>query len=326
MWWSASSTEPDKFEDRLYITDASGASNKQALKRLQITHVLSAVGFEPPFPQDFKYLVLHVDDADEEDMVSHFPSCVQFIREALNSGGAVVIHCAAGISRSSTVAICYLMTTKGINFEEALDIVKKGRSCVYPNWGFRRQLKLWQRMNYSLTGDSPAHKQYRTLKLLWQRKKAFRRSLWMFQDPNDDAAFSSKPQSYKCASCKRRLFHPDNIILHERSLKSFGGVPVSATDDCDSWFIQPCGWMSGVFTSDNSKGDLHCPSCDTVVGGWSWDEVTCGCGEPVAPAFRIPKSTVIFDDPDTLKDAPAPQPSAVSDPSVRDSAPPQSAI
>jgi len=218
------------------------------------------------------------------------------------------------------------MTTKGINFEEALDIVKKGRSCVYPNWGFRRQLKLWQRMNYSLTGDSPAHKQYRTLKLLWQRKKAFRRSLWMFQDPNDDAAFSSKPQSYKCASCKRRLFHPDNIILHERSLKSFGGVPVSATDDCDSWFIQPCGWMSGVFTSDNSKGDLHCPSCDTVVGGWSWDEVTCGCGEPVAPAFRIPKSTVIFDDPDTLKDAPAPQPSAVSDPSVRDSAPPQSAI
>jgi protein-tyrosine phosphatase len=46
----------------------------------------------------------------------------------------------AGISRSPTLVIAYLMKTQNLSFSEAFDLVKKKRPIIHPNQGFKNQL------------------------------------------------------------------------------------------------------------------------------------------------------------------------------------------
>lgn len=51
---------------------------------------------------------------------------------------------AAGISRSSTVVLAYLMSADGMTFKEALQLVKS-RRYICPNEGFVAQLIKWEK-------------------------------------------------------------------------------------------------------------------------------------------------------------------------------------
>ncbi|XP_061389998.1 DC-STAMP domain-containing protein 2-like [Musca vetustissima] len=64
-----------------------------------------------------------------------------FIDKALNNGGCVLIHCNAGVSRSASVVIAYLMKYKNMDFEIAHGYVKTRRECIQPNAGFLKQLR-----------------------------------------------------------------------------------------------------------------------------------------------------------------------------------------
>lgn len=69
-----------------------------------------------------------------------------FIEEGLKQG-SVLIHCAAGFSRSSTCAIAYLMKQNNWSYEKSFDFVKARRPLKYtnPNYGFKKQLKDYER-------------------------------------------------------------------------------------------------------------------------------------------------------------------------------------
>lgn len=47
----------------------------------------------------------------------------------------------AGVSRSATVVLGFLMFTYSLSLEDALIIVKRARPCVKPNEGFLQQLR-----------------------------------------------------------------------------------------------------------------------------------------------------------------------------------------
>ena len=55
----------------------------------------------------------------------------------------VLIHCAAGASRSASFVISYVMKNKKLNFKEASKFVQSIRKCVDPNDGFKKQLQKW---------------------------------------------------------------------------------------------------------------------------------------------------------------------------------------
>ena len=56
-----------------------------------------------------KYKVVNVMDVPWENLAKHFPSCNKFIKQALEGGGNVFVHCYAGVSRSAAVCCAYLM-------------------------------------------------------------------------------------------------------------------------------------------------------------------------------------------------------------------------
>ena len=57
----------------------------------------------------------------------------------------MLVHCVAGVSRSPTIVIAYLMRSRGISLREAYDVVRTRRSIVNPNFGFMKQLIAFER-------------------------------------------------------------------------------------------------------------------------------------------------------------------------------------
>ena len=60
-------------------------------------------------------------------------------------GGKVFVHCHAGISRSPTVCIAYLMKLHQWNLSQAYDYVKSRRPHISPNLHFMGQLLVFQK-------------------------------------------------------------------------------------------------------------------------------------------------------------------------------------
>ena len=51
------------------------------------------------------------------------------------------MHCYAGVSRSSSFVIAYLIQKFILNFDDAKEKAKKRRTCIHPGDGFVHHLK-----------------------------------------------------------------------------------------------------------------------------------------------------------------------------------------
>lgn len=67
---------------------------KEALKRANITHVVSALCL--PLDRDlfeaYKHLVLEADDVEDENILQYFATSNPFIQDGLDGGGGVLVH------------------------------------------------------------------------------------------------------------------------------------------------------------------------------------------------------------------------------------------
>jgi len=132
----------NQIRPRLFLGSMRAARDRELLKQHNITHVLvAASNLTQHFPAEIRYKQISLRDEDDEDLLGHLPACVDFIRQAISSGGCVLVHCAAGISRSSAVVIAYLVATENLSPTVARADVKQRRPVISPNPGFVRQLE-----------------------------------------------------------------------------------------------------------------------------------------------------------------------------------------
>ena len=54
-----------------------------------------------------------IDDVPSANLAPYFDRTADKINDVVRRGGKVLVHCMAGISRSSTLCIAYLMKHKG---------------------------------------------------------------------------------------------------------------------------------------------------------------------------------------------------------------------
>jgi len=93
-----------------------------------IRHPMEANIIKPNFLDRIKYLVLDIIDSPSDNIITFFPQIKQYIDEALQAGGKVLMHGNAGISRSATFMIAYLMETYGQTYRDAFFYVQQKRS------------------------------------------------------------------------------------------------------------------------------------------------------------------------------------------------------
>ncbi|KAL3831706.1 hypothetical protein ACJMK2_023425 [Sinanodonta woodiana] len=73
------------------------------------------------------------------------------ILEQGRNGGCVLVHCNAGVSRSATIVIAYLMQFREMKYQEAFNYLKEKRPAICPNEGFRTQLLQFEKQLASQT-------------------------------------------------------------------------------------------------------------------------------------------------------------------------------
>ncbi|KAM9313442.1 dual specificity protein phosphatase 1-A-like [Gastrophryne carolinensis] len=125
----------------LYLGSAYHASRKDMLDALGITALINVSANCPNhFEGHYQYKSIPVEDSHKANISSWFNEAIDFIDSIKNNGGRVFVHCQAGISRSATICLAYLMRTNRVRLDEAFEFVKQRRSIISPNFSFMGQL------------------------------------------------------------------------------------------------------------------------------------------------------------------------------------------
>ena len=137
----------------------STTKSKDILEQRDIKIVISALTEEEYednmiAEQDFPNIQWHrlvIDDEPNENITKYFYTVHNIISNAIANKQNVIVHCAAGMSRSPTLVLAYLMIENKWCFEEAYNYMKAKRPYISPNIGFIKQLK---QLEYQLKNDN----------------------------------------------------------------------------------------------------------------------------------------------------------------------------
>ncbi|KAK3931174.1 tRNA pseudouridine synthase-like 1 [Frankliniella fusca] len=140
-------TKPDLqvaeiIKSSLYLGSQDVTQDFKVMTDCRITHVISLGVTVPPLPQlpALSYSFIPALDVPDEQINRMLNEVLPLMDDIINKGGCVLVHCNAGVSRAPTVVIAYLMTFKGLKFNEASALVKEKRPASKPNAGFVQQL------------------------------------------------------------------------------------------------------------------------------------------------------------------------------------------
>lgn len=125
----------------LFLGSAYHASRQDYLSDLRITALLNVSRRDQrPSKGQYDYKWIPVEDSNTADISSHFHEAIEFIDRVKQSGGKVLVHCEAGISRSPTICMAYIMRTQRRQLEDAFDLIRQRRALISPNFSFMGQL------------------------------------------------------------------------------------------------------------------------------------------------------------------------------------------
>ena len=104
---------PSQILERLYLGDLFHAQDKELLKNLQITHVVSVLEWAPSFSHDLALRKLHIRlrDSGLEDILKHLDRTTEFIRDALKDSSSVVLVSTYMLEVMASMLRCYSFIT-----------------------------------------------------------------------------------------------------------------------------------------------------------------------------------------------------------------------
>ena len=275
-----------QIEDGLYLGNFGSATNKKIMKELNIQVVMTAM--EIPLKDNEKlegieYHYFQIQDYPTEDILSYFPFAHDIMSKAQQEGKNVYVHCYAGMSRSATIVISYLMKKYKWKVDDALNFVKRIRR-VYPNHGFLDQIKLYEKWGYEFNGRNKDYRKYLLSHFIDILKFAYLDE-WCLHliDVNTSTKYfckikqidsklseSEKGKKFLCRFCKKLLFREMNLIQNTEM----------NNNNCDKIFVEPQEWMVEKIEGKqlfNNKSIIRCFECSNEIGNFALATFTCIC-------------------------------------------------
>jgi atypical dual specificity phosphatase len=96
-------------------------------------------------------LKLDILDKPNENIDRWFDLVADKIKDVESRNGNCLVHCVAGISRSASMCIAYLMKHRAMTLRDAFYLVKSKRTFIRPNLGFWSQLVGYERKLFGQT-------------------------------------------------------------------------------------------------------------------------------------------------------------------------------
>ncbi|XP_074978435.1 dual specificity protein phosphatase 9 isoform X2 [Caretta caretta] len=149
---------PVQILPHLYLGSAQDSANMETLARLGIRYVLNVTPNLPNLFEEqggFCYKQIPISDHWSQNLARFFPEAIAFIDEAVSQNCGILVHCLAGVSRSVTVTVAYLMQRLNLSLNDAYDLVKRKKADISPNFNFMGQLLDFER-ELGLAEGSPA--------------------------------------------------------------------------------------------------------------------------------------------------------------------------
>lgn len=150
---------PAQILPNLYLSSEGPAKNLTLLKQLQINYILNLTGykfnstelrFQFDYPSEFTVLHIKINDDMNVNITDYFDQALAFIHSSIGNScsNRILIHCEAGISRSATIVIAYLMQYHHQSLKDAYEFVKQRKNNIDPNMNFMQQLIQFEKQIY----------------------------------------------------------------------------------------------------------------------------------------------------------------------------------
>ena len=134
-------------KDRLALGDAESASDIATLRKNRIQAIITArntLSRDDYGKHKIDILHLPLSDHHNSNIGKYFVPMWDFVERHMKQGHRVLIHCKAGISRSVTLVLAYLMRKCHLRLPQALEMIRNVRQCANPNPGFLQQLQVYE--------------------------------------------------------------------------------------------------------------------------------------------------------------------------------------
>lgn len=129
--------------DSLFLSNGRVANDDAVLSKFYITCIVNATEKLRPSSSstsEVEHVHVAVTDSPLTNLTDHFDVVADKIQSVELQHGRTLVHCNAGVSRSATLCIVYLMKYRNMTLLEAYAFLKSCRPIVRPNNGFWRQL------------------------------------------------------------------------------------------------------------------------------------------------------------------------------------------
>lgn len=129
-WYDA--IGPSRITENIWLSGYKAASELWEANPAGITHVLD-VSTNDPYLEAESISYMHCPFHDGHDIpADKFAAAMAFMRFASEHKGRILVHCAAGISRSPAIVASFLHYSGAMEFNDALGFVMSRRPIVNP--------------------------------------------------------------------------------------------------------------------------------------------------------------------------------------------------
>jgi len=126
----------------IWLGDARDAMDVDTLNKHGIDGIVNCaekhtLTCEEYYPFGWRYLGLECDDSANYDIIGkHIDEFTDFMDECIVNKHKVLVHCAAGINRSATLLIAYLVRRRGMCLIDAISLCFQKRPIILTNESF----------------------------------------------------------------------------------------------------------------------------------------------------------------------------------------------